>query len=558
MESVAYTSNPYQLGRVESNDTAVGSGIFNNPKYEIGDGTTRTRTTGNDFNLQLTKDNYSHESSVNNDLTGNTITSEAGAGATKESSTAVMTAFEDYLDLDLETMQLQQQLQQQQQQLQLRQMQLHLQQQQQQQQQLLPTLSKRDGGRRLSISDYNVDNAGYYEYEYFGKAGFQVDESCSSSNNNDYDDRADVDFDEKSNDVMNEAFTDLDFKLSAGSTTGATSNSNHFSNVNNTNFLQDEAVMMSDEDWGTPSEETAVQMGINNELFGFFPQGHSWEVPMVEEPNLDADVDADVDVPLIEPQQPPKKKVKDYFKLNFFTNSNSNSNHNSNGNCINDNGSGVDLVVGDEPIFKKKYFWNRNPMKRRVRQDDPHEVEEDHTLVNPSQLVTGPLEYDDDDTHTISEPITQFAVFDNLQDKTFSTAMIDPMPAPTQAFNHVEPAAPAVSTTIPAVAPAITATPTDSSNNSNGNTATSSPSPSVRRRLGPMPKTRGRKPSPMLDATKHFGCEYCDRRFKRQEHLKRHIRSLHMCEKPFGCHICGKKFSRSDNLNQHIKTHTHQ
>ncbi|SCV04148.1 LAME_0H16138g1_1 [Lachancea meyersii CBS 8951] len=75
-----------------------------------------------------------------------------------------------------------------------------------------------------------------------------------------------------------------------------------------------------------------------------------------------------------------------------------------------------------------------------------------------------------------------------------------------------------------------------------------------KKRLG-IPKTRGRKPSPILDSSKHFACEFCDRRFKRQEHLKRHVRSLHMGEKPFGCHICGKKFSRSDNLNQHIKTH---
>ncbi|KAL3239926.1 Com2p RNJ42_04969 [Nakaseomyces bracarensis] len=70
-------------------------------------------------------------------------------------------------------------------------------------------------------------------------------------------------------------------------------------------------------------------------------------------------------------------------------------------------------------------------------------------------------------------------------------------------------------------------------------------------------KTRGRKPSLVPDFSKQFGCEFCDRRFKRQEHLKRHVRSLHMGEKPFECHICNKKFSRSDNLNQHIKTHTH-
>ncbi|RKP28909.1 hypothetical protein METBISCDRAFT_1490, partial [Metschnikowia bicuspidata] len=50
-------------------------------------------------------------------------------------------------------------------------------------------------------------------------------------------------------------------------------------------------------------------------------------------------------------------------------------------------------------------------------------------------------------------------------------------------------------------------------------------------------------------------CRYCSRRFKRQEHLKRHFRSLHTAEKPFDCTICQKKFSRTDNLNQHLKVH---
>lgn len=68
-------------------------------------------------------------------------------------------------------------------------------------------------------------------------------------------------------------------------------------------------------------------------------------------------------------------------------------------------------------------------------------------------------------------------------------------------------------------------------------------------------RTRGRKPSLIDDGTKQYGCQYCQRRFKRQEHLKRHVRSLHMGEKPYNCHICHKNFSRSDNLSQHIRTH---
>lgn len=66
---------------------------------------------------------------------------------------------------------------------------------------------------------------------------------------------------------------------------------------------------------------------------------------------------------------------------------------------------------------------------------------------------------------------------------------------------------------------------------------------------------RGRKQSLTEDPSKTFVCELCNRRFRRQEHLKRHYRSLHTADKPFECNECGKKFSRSDNLAQHARTH---
>ncbi|KAI9817010.1 MAG: hypothetical protein M1826_001674 [Phylliscum demangeonii] len=66
---------------------------------------------------------------------------------------------------------------------------------------------------------------------------------------------------------------------------------------------------------------------------------------------------------------------------------------------------------------------------------------------------------------------------------------------------------------------------------------------------------RGRKQSLTEDPSKTFVCDLCSRRFRRQEHLKRHYRSLHTQEKPFECNECGKKFSRSDNLAQHARTH---
>ena len=66
---------------------------------------------------------------------------------------------------------------------------------------------------------------------------------------------------------------------------------------------------------------------------------------------------------------------------------------------------------------------------------------------------------------------------------------------------------------------------------------------------------RGRKQSLTEDPSKTFVCTLCSRRFRRQEHLKRHYRSLHTHDKPFECNECGKRFSRSDNLAQHARTH---
>ncbi|PHH84920.1 hypothetical protein CDD83_1165 [Cordyceps sp. RAO-2017] len=88
---------------------------------------------------------------------------------------------------------------------------------------------------------------------------------------------------------------------------------------------------------------------------------------------------------------------------------------------------------------------------------------------------------------------------------------------------------------------------------SDSNASSNSDEPSA-----PLPaptNRRGRKQSLTEDPSKTFVCELCNRRFRRQEHLKRHYRSLHTQEKPFECNECGKKFSRSDNLAQHARTH---
>ncbi|GJJ72419.1 hypothetical protein EMPS_04776 [Entomortierella parvispora] len=81
-------------------------------------------------------------------------------------------------------------------------------------------------------------------------------------------------------------------------------------------------------------------------------------------------------------------------------------------------------------------------------------------------------------------------------------------------------------------------------------------------------RSRGRRVSSQLDMNslaaaggKVFTCEHeeCGKIFKRSEHLKRHVRSIHTQEKPFACpkEDCSKRFSRSDNLNQHVRIHRH-
>ncbi|QLQ80149.1 hypothetical protein HG537_0D01500 [Torulaspora globosa] len=76
--------------------------------------------------------------------------------------------------------------------------------------------------------------------------------------------------------------------------------------------------------------------------------------------------------------------------------------------------------------------------------------------------------------------------------------------------------------------------------------------------IGGNARGKSRSITPMSgtdDEAKPFKCKECSKAFRRSEHLKRHIRSVHSSERPFACMFCEKKFSRSDNLSQHLKTH---
>lgn len=60
---------------------------------------------------------------------------------------------------------------------------------------------------------------------------------------------------------------------------------------------------------------------------------------------------------------------------------------------------------------------------------------------------------------------------------------------------------------------------------------------------------------PLEPGEVYYPCPKCEQFFRRPEHVKRHIRSVHTHVRPYKCEFCDKGFPRSDNLSQHLKTH---
>ncbi|XP_078359971.1 uncharacterized protein LOC144644372 [Oculina patagonica] len=52
--------------------------------------------------------------------------------------------------------------------------------------------------------------------------------------------------------------------------------------------------------------------------------------------------------------------------------------------------------------------------------------------------------------------------------------------------------------------------------------------------------------------TQMESCKYCDKTFKTQRSLKRHVKSVHGQKKAFQCSKCKRAFNRRDNLNRHV------
>ncbi|CAH01814.1 Com2p [Kluyveromyces lactis] len=387
-----------------------------------------------------------------------------------------------------------------------------------------------DDIRRLSISEYHRDDPMYYEYEFFNKDVMNgsssrvgnlggMGSSRSGSVFSDEDNEFDIDMDQES----------IFVNVGSKSVNDATQTVPH-----TTNSM---ALLLSGLD-----EDVSMNLDLDDENDGTGNSG-----------------------------------VKKLFKLNKMFRNNNNR----------------DLISDDEPqqIFKKKYFWSRKPTVPILRNSEPVSTSHGaglphaHAEHAPATVSSHNAEFDDDemtDVETgnpsmaaaIVNPIKLLATGETKNDSDLIT-----LSSHSTKINSLEPDL--ILSSNSSIMSAVKKNTTGSRSISSASSSLLSPPPMVQvkkaeslslakvisskdsistiiKKQQGVPKTRGRKPSPILDASKPFGCEYCDRRFKRQEHLKRHIRSLHICEKPYGCHLCGKKFSRSDNLSQHLKTHTHE
>jgi len=457
-----------------------------------------------------------------------------------------------------------------------------------------------NNGRRLSISNYNFDNANYYEYEDF-------EMKLQLGNNNGYIGVIDQSQSKQLDQVPYPSTTVRQLPLT-----------HHEIDLENYDINDEVSIDNNDDDDDDES------------------MGNETDIDMMDNDLPDIAFDSIIATTTTN-NGTSKKRMRDYFKFNLF-NSNSNGNNNNNNNNNNNMESEILLKndetnsqLNDQFTLKKKSFWNpkNTPFLRRYNsknKNDDDDEEENDIDMNGMKKELELSDFFDIDTSTVlpavitsvprqkpmfknglnpmvimdpSQPITGMTsssssyAFENISSVNADANSSSPVMTIAPSLVTNDDVSSSVTEPIKSMNPfeqdimnyydisntgnttmerspivvikeedddeeESTVDPSVESNTQSDTLVIHEPPQTMKRRVSnTMPKTRGRKPSLIPDASKQFCCDYCDRRFKRQEHLKRHIRSLHICEKPFTCHICQKNFSRSDNLNQHIKTHTH-
>ncbi|CCC68544.1 hypothetical protein NCAS_0B04600 [Naumovozyma castellii] len=539
------------LQQVYSNDTIS----YTNPNYFNNSGNlsktdlsmknsssaslTDPATIGNNnFTLQLVP-NKQIADNITNNLTGDTVVNDSNNQLQPNN------VFEDYLNLD-------------------------------------PTMNS----KRLSISDYNVnmDKTKYFEFEFFDGKTNKITNNNDDNNNNS--NNSYMETLHKNFNSMGITVTETAPQPSIMNKMSMVSEkSDDFTNA--TSIVDPYAIDIRKLNSNISTNHDILLNGSNEYMNNNDDQDSTFNMMSFDDSDIDMSND-NIEFPLIggeslqqsevQPQPQQKKRVRDYFKLNIFSSSaNINTSIDDVFHPLSKVSSSTSSTTAvttttttGTPIFKKKYFWNRksNPRKivKSVKEEEAEiddefsfledaediitEETEINLLINPSKLVTSlgspngtstveSMVSSPIDTATITTSSSELMISNNPFDVTSTTTNLT---TPTS-FLHLD------------SAENMKIRKDSTSSSHLHNESSTSSTHVIRKKLGNMPKTRGRKPSLLPDATKQFACDYCERRFKRQEHLKRHVRSLHIGEKPYACHICNKNFSRSDNLTQHIKTH---
>ncbi|KAI8977263.1 hypothetical protein BDF20DRAFT_555573 [Mycotypha africana] len=218
-----------------------------------------------------------------------------------------------------------------------------------------------------------------------------------------------------------------------------------------------------------------------------------------------------------------------------------------NSNSYNSSNSRLSPMVYANPavdMYSPQTYLNNNAAS--ICQGQQQQQQQYHSLFNPMMNM---MENTATDDVAFRERAASYV---SLLSSSSTTSAMNEVHAPMTATNLTHNMEPLDNITAPTINSPTTAAKGRRGKGANKGATGNKPARSRGRRVSNSPTVAGQKV---------FTCNYddCGKVFKRSEHLKRHIRSIHTLEKPFECpyQTCSKRFSRSDNLNQHIRIHRH-